>query len=214
MAFFPLFVDLKDKKCVVIGGGSTAQRKVSQLLNFDAEIKVVSPSFTKKLQNLCNKKKIIIEKKEFDATDIEDAFLVVAATSNSSINDTIKATAINKNKLVNVVDGFKESCFIFPAIIKKGDIVIGISTSGKYPLLAAYLKDFLKKKIPRNIEKLILTLYKYREKIKKEVNDINLRKKILKSITNKVLAGIPLKEKILNEKLEVIIRDSKNEKKV
>ncbi|MHB1347295.1 MAG: precorrin-2 dehydrogenase/sirohydrochlorin ferrochelatase family protein [Candidatus Humimicrobiaceae bacterium] len=211
MAFFPLFVDLSDKKCIVLGGGSVAERKVTALLDFDAIIKVISPNFTKKLQSLAKLKKIDIEEKEYNEKDIEKAFLVVAATSDSKVNDNIRSAAIKRKILVNIAEDPKKCTFIFPATIKKGDMVIGITTSGKYPLLAAHLRETIATNFSGYSEKMLPILEQYREKVKREIKDVSTRKKILKILMDKILIKSAVKkEKDLKEMAEAILNEYEN----
>lgn len=138
MGYFPFFIDISAKKCVVVGGGIVAKRKVEKLLPYEPEITVVAPEICGFLR-LCEG--INIVEREFEPSDLDGAFLVIGATDNEAVNAEIFRLCTEKNILVNVVDD-KEKCgFIFPALVKKGDVSIGVSSSGNSPVFSKYLKE-------------------------------------------------------------------------
>ncbi len=141
MAVFPLFVDLKGKGCIVLGGGRVAARKINTLLEFEADITVISPRAEKEIIELAQKGKIKYMKREYIETDMEDSFLAVAATSKKDVNEKICHDANERNILVNSADNLKNCTFIFPSTIKREDLVIGISTSGNYPALSKSIRQ-------------------------------------------------------------------------
>ena len=143
MAVFPVFIDLSGKKCVVIGGGKVAGRKIAALVDFDAEILVVSPALSGELQELQQRGKIIHSAGEYSETDLAGAFLAVAATNDRTVNEQVYHDAVKNGILVNTADNPAQCTFIFPAVVKKDDLVIGISTSGKYPGLSKSIRQMI-----------------------------------------------------------------------
>ena len=138
MGYFPFFIDISAKKCVVVGGGIVAKRKVEKLLPYEPEITVVAPEICEFLR-LCEG--ITLVEREFEPSDLDGAFMVIGATDNEAVNAEIFRLCTEKNILVNVVDD-KEKCgFIFPALVKKGDISIGVSSSGSSPVFSKYIKE-------------------------------------------------------------------------
>ena len=141
MAYFPLFVDLTQKKCLVIGGGVVATRKVRMLLDFEARVLVVA-------KNICDELKLLSEEsnqislflREFCEEDIEDVFLVIAATNDYDLNNRISRECKMRKKPVNVVDSKEECSFILPSYVKKKEVIAAFSSGGKSPVLTQYLK--------------------------------------------------------------------------
>ena len=166
MKHFPVFLDLKNRHCLVIGGGSVATRKVTNLLQASAQITVVSPEFNDDLVQLGNKKQITLIQREFETSDIVVAFLVVAATDNSDINAKIAEQANNANTMVNVADNAKLCSFIFPSVLDRSPVTIAVSTGGASPVLARQLRMKLETMIPSACGRLAGITEEYREKVK------------------------------------------------
>lgn len=145
MKYYPVFLDVKHRNCLVVGGGSVGARKVSTLLDCGASVTVVSPKINAKLNELSKKETLIIKKKSFQFSDLKDKFLVIGATDNQELNQQIHIEAERLGILCNIADRPEACNFILPSIVKKGDLVIAISTSGKSPAFAKKLrKDFEK----------------------------------------------------------------------
>ncbi len=134
MAYFPMFVNIENKKVYVIGGGKVAKRKVKVLKDFGADVTIVAKETRFKFD--CN---VIID--EYRHDHIKDAFMVVAATDDREVNKNISEYCKNKGIYVNVADSKDESTFIFGAVMIDDDNVIGVSTSGKDPSLAKEIRD-------------------------------------------------------------------------
>jgi precorrin-2 dehydrogenase / sirohydrochlorin ferrochelatase len=143
MAYYPVLLDLSGKKVVVIGGGKVAQRKIETLLSYGAVIHIISKDLTSELKYLLEKGEIKLLGDQFNETFIKDAFLLIIATSDKALNRKISSFAREKNILVNAVDQPEECSFIVPSIIKRGDLIVAISTSGKSPALAKKIKETL-----------------------------------------------------------------------
>lgn len=142
MKYYPIFLDVNNRSCLVVGGGSVGTRKALMLLRCGAEVTVVSPQATEKLQRLAETKSIFWKNRPYETKDIHDAFLVIGATDDDRLNRQIVQDAQQMRKLCNIVDN-PESCnFIVPSVLEKGDLVIAVSTSGKSP---AYAKEIKKR---------------------------------------------------------------------
>lgn len=182
MAYFPFMIDIKDKKCLVVGGGLVAYRKVTDLLQFGAAVTVVSVEVCKEIEKL---QQVEIIKKAYAPEDIEDKFLVIAATDLAEVNRTISEDCERRKIFVNAVD-IKDACsFIFPAMIKRDDLVISISTGGDSPAGAAYLKEKIEKCIPEQYEKNLKFLGSIRSKVMENITDIHERKKLYYELLKK-----------------------------
>ncbi|MFE6170165.1 bifunctional precorrin-2 dehydrogenase/sirohydrochlorin ferrochelatase [Viridibacillus arvi] len=140
--YYPIMLQLKGKYCVVIGGGKVANRKVTSLLNAGAIVTVISPVLHEKLQEKWRNHLITWFEKSFEASDLDDAFCIIAATNLPDVNAKIKESAMS-HQLVNIVDDASGSNFIVPATLRRGDLTIAVSTSGTNPGLAKKLKDDL-----------------------------------------------------------------------
>ncbi len=168
MTYYPVCLDIKDKRCVVVGGGKVAFRKVESLLEAGARVIVISPKMNTSLQKLINKNKITYLPQEYKSGDIKKGiFLVIAATDDSQLNAKIADDAKRLNLLINVVDAPKLCNFILPATLRRGSLTISVSTSGKSPALAKKIKEDLQNIYGTEYEDLVNSLGKLRTMNKK-----------------------------------------------
>jgi len=165
MKYYPVLLDLKNRLCVVIGGGRVAERKVKTLLKADGRIKVISPQLTAPLARLKEQKRISHLSRTYQKGDLRGAFLAVGATGDRTINERISREAAEGQIPVNVVDDPAHSSFIVPSIVKKKDLLVAISTSGKSPALARVLRQKLEKEIGPEYEGFLKLLGRVREKL-------------------------------------------------
>jgi precorrin-2 dehydrogenase/sirohydrochlorin ferrochelatase len=150
MRYYPLFADLFEKTCCVVGGGTVAERKVKVLLKCRARVIVYSPRLTNGLEKLNKAGKIIWRRSVPGKNFLRGIFLVVAATNNRLVNSRVSCACRKKNVLVNVVDVPGESNFIVPSFVESKGLVIAISTGGQAPCLAKKIrKDLTSNFIPR-----------------------------------------------------------------
>lgn len=146
MKYYPIAVSLNEQRVVVAGGGVIAERKTSGLLNAGASVTVVAPRLTQKLRRLAKEGRIAWKSRPVRKDDIRNAQLLVAATSDRCVNETVSRWAGEKKILVNVVDKPRLSDFISPAVLRKGKGIIAVYTDGKDPVFSRDLKNFLKEK--------------------------------------------------------------------
>ncbi|CEK31175.1 precorrin-2 dehydrogenase [[Clostridium] sordellii] len=179
---YPIMIDLKGKEITVIGGGKIAYRKVNNFLKFGYEVTVVSREFIEDFKKIENKIKII--KDEYSEIYIKDSFIVVAATNNKKVNESIGMFCRSNNKLVNVIDDQKLSNFIVPSCVKRGDLVISISTGGKSPSLASKIRKDLEIQYDDSYEEYLILLGELREQILEKYNNPSIRKDLLNKIIN------------------------------
>jgi siroheme synthase-like protein len=147
-SYYPVFLDLKGKKCVVVGGGSVAERKVGTLLEYQASVTVISPKLSPGLQKLAERNDIQTIRRQYRSSDLKDAFLVIAATDKEAVNSAVAKQGTQHRALVNVVDVPKDSSYIVPSVLRRGDITIAIGTAGKSPALARKLRSTLELVVP------------------------------------------------------------------
>ena len=142
--YYPVFLDLKGRKTLIIGGGEFCLEKVEILLEYNAEIEIVSTQIPEKVKSLWQKKIVKWSNREFIPEDLNDTFLaIVADTSNESLNQKVYDESKKRNVLLNVVDVTHQCSFITPAIINKGDVTAAFSTSGASPALARKFREIL-----------------------------------------------------------------------
>jgi len=163
--FFPVFLNLKDRLCIVIGGGKVAERKVENLLKVKAKIKVISPELTFKLKKLVEEGKIEWEKRKYQKGDLNSAWLVIAATNDPEVQKEIYKEAEERHIFCNVVDVPELCSFIVPSIIKRGPLIIAISTSGVSPAVARRLRETLEELIGEEYEFYLELMKNLREQI-------------------------------------------------
>lgn len=176
--FYPVFLNLNNQKCLVVGGGKVAERKVISLLECGAQVKVVSPEITEKLQELVASKSIVHICREYCSQDLESAFLVVSATASEELNKKISQECRERNILVNVVDDPDKCSFIVPSVVRRGDLAIAISTSGKSPALAKKIRQELETHYGREYEEFLEIMGEVRKKLLSEVSSQERRKEI------------------------------------
>jgi len=139
---YPVNLDIRRRKCLVVGGGAVATRKVKTLAEFNAIVTVVSPRVSEELMLMANDE-IVIKKRPYRKSDLEGMFLVIGATDDKKVNRQVNADAEKQNMLCNIADQPKLCNFILPAIVIRGDLLIAISTSGQSPALAKKLRQEL-----------------------------------------------------------------------
>lgn len=146
-ALYPVNLDLQGKLCLVVGGGAVAERKVAGLLTAGATVRVVSPELTATLRQCADAGRITWLAQEFTPEDVAEAFLVFAATDSAAVQEAIHRAARQMNCLVNRADAPEQCDFHVPAVVRRGDLLLSISTSGASPALAAALKSRLEREI-------------------------------------------------------------------
>jgi len=141
--YYPLFVDLAGRRCVVVGGGAMAEPKVEALVECGAEVVVISPQVTEKIRRWVEEGRLRWEPRAYRLGDLEGAWLVVSAPDDRSLNRAVWEEAQARRVWVNAVDDPPHCSFIAPAVYRQGELVLAVSTSGKAPALAVRLRDRL-----------------------------------------------------------------------
>lgn len=172
MTLFPFFEDIDGKRFVVIGGGRVAKGKVSRLLPFTNNITVISENTDIDL--------VPVIRRAFRESDILSGDYIIAATDSEETNARIFALCQKHSKPVNTVDDPEKCTFIFPSLIKKGDLVIGISTTGKSPALSKHVRQQVEAGLDSDIEKVLDKMGLLRVRLKALVPDQRTRSEILK----------------------------------
>lgn len=144
MRYYPVFLDLKGRHAVVVGGGSVAERKVATLLKADAKVTVVSPEVTRRLADWTAQKKIRHIGRVYREGDLDQAAIAFTATHNGYVNQDVAGEAQEKKIWINVAYQSVPGDFILPALFTKRDITVAVSSGGKDPRRAIKIRDSLK----------------------------------------------------------------------
>ncbi len=184
MKFYPAFLNLRDRPCLILGGGSVAERKALSLLEAGADITVISPTLTSKLQSLSTSGKIVHLNKCFDEQDLSGQFLVIAATNSPEVNSRAAQVCKARQILVNVVVPPEESTFIVPSVVERGALLIAVSTSGSSPTLSKKIRKELEAQYGPEYELLLDKLSAIRKRILEEIGDERQRKSIFQAIVD------------------------------
>ena len=142
---FPIFLKLDRRPVLVVGAGKVAEGKILGLLDTGANIRVIAPEATERVQQLAGSGGIVWEGRSFAPADLDWAFLVVVATSSTALNEFVFLEAEARGVLCNVVDVPDQCDFFYPAVVQRGDLQIAISTAGQSPSLAQKIRQQLEK---------------------------------------------------------------------
>ncbi|TVO76283.1 siroheme synthase CysG [Sedimenticola selenatireducens] len=194
MDFFPIFLDIKNRTSLIIGGGEVAARKVTLLLKAQGKIRVVSPSLCPDLQSAVDQGQIEYDCRAYQSSDLDDAYLVIAATDNADINKQVSEEARARHLPVNVVDQPELCTFITPSIIDRSPVVAAISTGGASPVLARMIRSRLETLIPAGYGRLAELANRFRDRVKARFENPSDRRifweKILQSgVAERIFSG-------------------------
>jgi precorrin-2 dehydrogenase/sirohydrochlorin ferrochelatase len=140
MTLFPMFMKLEGRSCLVVGAGAIGEPKIESLLTSGASVRVIAPQVSPAVAEWARTGAIVWEAREFKATDFDGVFLVIAATSSREVNGAIFHEAQQRNILCNVVDDPEYCDFYYPAVVRRGDLQLAISTNGHSPALAQRIR--------------------------------------------------------------------------
>jgi uroporphyrin-III C-methyltransferase / precorrin-2 dehydrogenase / sirohydrochlorin ferrochelatase len=185
MRWFPLFLDLRERRVVVIGGGIVAERKIDLLLQSGARILIVAPTLTAALMARVMAGEITHERREFEPADLDRARLAIAATDAPHVNRAVAIAADARNIPVNVVDDAGLSTGILPAIVDRSPLVVAIGTDGSAPVLARHVRALIESVVDESLGRLAGLLARWRGRIKQRVPDVDRRRHLYE----RILAG-------------------------
>lgn len=185
MSLFPIFVKLAGRLVVVIGGGHVAEAKIPGLLSAGARIRLVAPSITPQIAEWVRFGKIDWLPKEFEAADLDGAFLVIAATSAPGVNEAVFREAETRGLLCNAVDDIDHCHFYYGAVVQRGDLQIAISTNGKSPSLAQRLRKEFEAQFGPEYEVWLEWLGAAREALRASSPSSNTSRKLLHELTTR-----------------------------
>lgn len=141
--YYPVFLELRGRPCAVIGGGEVAERKVKGLLECGARVTVISPAVTEGIRDLAGQSELEWKEREYLEGDLKGVFLAIAGTDQRIVNSTVAMEAARERVILNVVDDAPQCTFIAPAVVRRGKVIVAVSTGGASPALARKLKESL-----------------------------------------------------------------------
>lgn len=206
MDYFPVFLDLKGRRCLLVGGGDVATRKGRLLIKAGASLRVVAPVISAELRELVSSSGGELLEREYLSNDLQNCVLAVAATNIESLNEKISADAQTLHIPVNVVDTPALCTYITPAIIDRSPLVIAVSSGGEAPVLARLVRAKIETLISVNYGRLAQTASQWRERIKARFADGDSRRKFWE----KILQG-PAAELMMNGQEEAANKLISNE---
>ena len=210
MKYFPISLNVKGRDVAVIGGGPVAEQRVASLVECEARVKVISPEVTGTLKSLGEKGAIDIHLRTYESGDIAGAWAALVATNDSSVNEAAWREAQQRGVPINVADDPSRCDFIMPALVRRGDLTIAISTGGSSPALAARLRRRISAIVGPEYGKLLQVLGRVRSRLKQSVPDDEDRKKLHHRIVNSRILGRILESEgeIVDSEIDEIIRDA------
>ena len=182
MRYYPIHLDIKNRDCLIVGGGVVATRKVSTLIECGARVTVVSPDPTPELTKLASEGSVTLKKRAYRKDDLTGMFLVIGATDVETLNRQISKDAERAHILCNIADRPEICNFILPSIVRRGDLVITISTSGKSPALAKHLRQKIETQFGREYDDFLLLMGAIRQKLLSQAHEPEAHKALFNQL--------------------------------
>jgi precorrin-2 dehydrogenase/sirohydrochlorin ferrochelatase len=183
-------LDLENKKCLVVGGGNVAERKVRSLLECGAAVIVVSPELSPGLKALADKGLIIYRQGCYKNSDLRDMFLVIGAAGREEVNRQIAEDCSGRNLIINIVDDPTKGNYFVPATVRRGALTIAVSTGGKSPMLARKLREELEKDYGPQYGEFLDILGCLREEVIKSAAEPDKKRMILENLVNEEILSL------------------------
>ncbi len=184
MKYYPVFLDIKGKDCLVVGGGIVGARKAATLEKCGAKVTVISDRFSSGFDDL-KRTGICFKKKEYEKEDVKGIFLVFAATNNADLNQQIKIDASRLNILCNIADAPDNSDFLLPSIVDRGDLIMAVSTSGSSPAMAKRIRQDLENQFGPEYAQLLGLMGNIRKKLLSSGHAPDEHKEIFNTLIDK-----------------------------
>jgi len=167
MAYFPAFIEMKNVRALLIGGGTIAQEKLEKLLNFTQDISIITLEVNEDVRRLSKTHNLTLEKRAYERGDIDGFDMVVVATNTVALHQEIYEETRGTRTLVNSVDNTEYCDFIFPSYVQKGDLTVAFSTGGASPAFAKKMRQYFEKNIPDSVENFLVQMKKLRKTMPK-----------------------------------------------
>ncbi len=197
MKYYPVCLDIRNRDCLVVGGGGVASRKVKTLLECGANVTVVSPAFSPEMEGMDNEN-LQLNRRPYAPSDVKGRFLVIGATDDEAENRKISRDAEDNNILCNIAD-LPDACnFILPSIVKRGDLLLAISTCGNSPAFAKHLRKTLEKEFGEEYTEFLRLMGGVRKKLLETRHAPEEHKPLFEALINQGLLAM-VKEKKTTE---------------
>jgi len=216
MDLLPLFHNLNGRRCVMVGGGSVALRKIRPLIEVGAKVEIIAPEINTAITDLAEKHSLCLYQRKFNNADLEGAALVIAATDDKQLNKQVSEQAQKLNIPVNVVDHPELCSVVFPSIVDRSPVQIAISSGGTAPVLARMLRTRLESLIPSGYGFLAQLAGKFRQQVKEKITEPNSRKAFWEDVFSGDISELvfsnkhDIAESKLQEKLDKQLSSSAN----
>lgn len=210
--YFPIMMNLKGKKIVIVGGGPVAFQKLKAFQHTNANIHMVSPEITEEVKKWLKEHYVTWHCKNYESSDLEDANLIIAATNQRHVNDQIRKDK-KPHQLFLQVDDPEASDFIMPAVIRRGKLSVAISTDGASPGLTRKLKKELEQQFDERYGEYVEFLERARKSILKEITDSEMKRTCLHRILDSVFYDLTIDGKYeeRDELFQQLLLEGKNE---
>ena len=189
MSLFPIFLKLQDRPCLVVGAGEIAESKIHSLLTAGARVTVVSPEAKPDLVALAREGRLTWHRRDYAESDLDGAFLVVAATDEMTVNASVYQDAVNRNILCNAVDDPPNCDFYFPSVVRRDKLQIAISTAGESPALAQQLRKEIDEQLPNDLGPWLDDLGELRREVLATLPAGESRKLLLHELAQRQVCG-------------------------
>lgn len=205
--YYPMFVDLRGRLCVVIGGGKVAERKIAKLVEAGAVITIISPEATERIQAWAQSGRVRWFRRGYEPTDLTGAALIIAATNVEEVNDRVTKAARESGQWINRADKPETANVILPSVVQRGKLQIAVSTSGASPILTRQIAIQLEEQYGTEYERAIDWLALKRKDIQRRIKQPEARQAIWKALfnLNPVLWIVNHKESELDAEAERLI---------
>ena len=190
MRYYPIHLDIQNRKCLVVGGGGVGTRKATTLLNCGAKVTVVSPEISQRLHNLAETAPLTLKSRPYRCADLEGMFLVIGATDDETLNAQISSDAERRNTLCNIADRPEKCNFILPSILRRDDLVITISTSGRSPALAKKLRKTLERRFGPEYGDFLKLMGAIRSKLLSQAHESEVHKPLFEQLIDSNLIAL------------------------
>lgn len=191
MSLFPVFLKLASRRCVVIGAGEIALGKVQTLLAAGAKVQVIAPDAAPAIRELAVEGELVWLRRVFEPADVEGAFLIIAATSTTAVNQAVYGVALEQGVLCNAVDDPPHCDFYFGSVVRRGDLQIAISTAGESPALARRLRQEIDEQLPPDLGPWLAELGELRREVLAACPSGEERRLLLHALAQRQICGSP-----------------------
>jgi precorrin-2 dehydrogenase / sirohydrochlorin ferrochelatase len=190
MKYYPVNLNITNRNCLVAGGGRVASRKVQTLLSCGANVTVVSPEVCDAIAELGLAGRIRLVRRDWQDSDLDGQFMVIGATSDMAVNRRISAAAEQRNMLCNIADVPEICNFILPAVVRRGDLIVAVSTSGKSPAFAKKLRKDLEVAFGEEYARFLALMGAIRKRLLCEQHDPEEHKDLFEALIDRGLLAM------------------------